>query len=75
MPLIRRVAAVASTAAAARALAKHNPDKVNRAAEKAGQFVDRQTKGKYHQQIDNAMRKVRSFTGDERPGPAAPPVR
>jgi len=39
-------------------------------AAKAGQFVDKQTKGKYSHQIDNAMRKVRSFTTDERPGPA-----
>jgi len=65
MPMIRRIAALASTAAAARAYAKRNPDKVNRMAGKAGAFLDKQTKGKYRNQIDGAMRKVRTFTGDQ----------
>ena len=68
MPLFRRIAALASTAAAARTYAKRHPDKVNKVATKAGQFLDKQTKGKYRHQIDGAMRKVRSFTGDAGPG-------
>ena len=68
MPLLRRLTALAGTAAAARTYARRNPDKVNKMAAKAGQFIDQRTKGKYHHQIDGAMRKVRSLTGDQRPG-------
>ncbi len=58
MPLLKRLTALAGTAAAARSYAKRNPDKVNRMAAKAGQFIDKRTKGKYHNQIDGAVRKV-----------------
>lgn len=68
MPLFRRLAALAGTAAAARSYAMRHPDQVNNAATKAGQFIDKQTKGKYRHQIDGAMRKVRSYTGDTGPG-------
>jgi hypothetical protein len=60
---MRRLTALAGTAAAARSYARRNPDKVNKLATKAGQFVNKRTKGKYHSQIDNAVRKVRGFTG------------
>ena len=73
MPIFKRLAALASAGAAARAYAKRNPDKVNRMASKAGDFLDKQTKGKYRNQIDGAKRRVRSFTGDQRPD--APPAR
>lgn len=62
MARMRKFAALAGTAAAARSYVRRNPDKVNRMAAKAGEFVDKRTKGKYHHQIDGAMRKVRSFT-------------
>lgn len=63
MPLMRKLTALAGTAAAARTYVRRNPDKVNRMAAKAGQFVDKRTKGKYHGQIDNAVRKVHDMTG------------
>jgi hypothetical protein len=69
MPLLRRLTALAGTAAAARTYVRRNPDKVNKMASKAGQFVDKRTKGKYHHQIDNAMRKLNDYTGKPpRPG-------
>jgi len=69
MPLMRRLTALAGTAAAARTYVRRNPDKVNKMAAKAGQFVDKQTKGKYHHKIDNAVRKVHHYTGKPpRPG-------
>jgi hypothetical protein len=42
--------------------AKNNPDKVNKVADQAGRFVDERTKGKYHSQIDGAVRKVQDAT-------------
>ncbi|OLF11928.1 antitoxin [Actinophytocola xanthii] len=60
MPLIKKLTALAGTAAAARSYMRKNPDKVNRMATKAASFVDKRTKGKYHHQIDNALRKVRT---------------
>ena len=66
MPLLRRLTAIAGTAAAARSYVRKHPDKVNKAAAKAGQFIDKRTKGKYHHQIDNAVRKVHTMTS--RPG-------
>lgn len=62
MPMIRKLAALAGTAAAARAYVKKNPDKVNKMASKAGDFIDKRTKGKYHGQIDNAVHKVHNAT-------------
>lgn len=63
MPLMRRLTALAGTAAAARTYVRRNPDKVNKMAAKAGQFIDVRTKGKYHGKIDNAVRKVHDYTG------------
>lgn len=68
MARLRKLAALAGTAAAARSYARRNPDKVNRMAAKAGQFIDQRTKGKYHHQIDGALHKVRSFTRNDHPG-------
>lgn len=68
MPLLRRLTALAGAAAAARTYAKRNPEKVNNMANKAGQFIDKRTKGKYHDKIDNATRKVRTMTGNQHPG-------
>lgn len=66
MALIRRLTALAGAAAAAREYARRNPDKVNKMATKAGDFVDRRTHGKYHTKIDKAVTKVRSATEPKR---------
>lgn len=62
MPMLKKLTALAGTAAAARSYLRKNPDKVNKMATKAGAFVDKRTKGKYHHQIDNALVKVRNAT-------------
>jgi glucose-6-phosphate dehydrogenase assembly protein OpcA len=62
MRVIRKLGALAGTAAAARAYVRKNPDKVNRAATKAGEFIDKRTKGKYHGKIDNVVTKVHHAT-------------
>jgi len=62
MPMLKKLAALAGTAAAARAYVRKNPDKVNRAATKAGEVIDKRTKGKYHGKIDTAVHKVRNAT-------------
>ncbi len=74
MPLLKRLTALAGTAAAARAYARKNPEKVNKMAAKAGQFIDKRTGGKYHHQVDNAMRKVRSMTGQQAHHPGQGPT-
>jgi hypothetical protein len=66
MPLLKKLTAIAGTAVAARSYARRNPEKVNKMAAKAGQLIDQRTKGKYHNHIDNAVRKVSHMTG--RPG-------
>ncbi|HEX6355759.1 antitoxin [Actinophytocola sp.] len=63
MPLLKRLTAIAGAAAAARSYARRNPEKVNKMAAKAGQFIDKRTKGKYHNKIDNAVHKVNHMTG------------
>jgi hypothetical protein len=45
---------------AARRYVRENPDKVNRFADRVGRFVDRRTKGRYHRQVDGAVRRIRS---------------
>lgn len=75
MPLMKKLTMLAGAAGAARAYARKNPEKVNQAVGKAAKFVDDKTKGKYHQQIAGAVRKVGSVTGQPgqpgQPGPAA----
>ncbi len=66
MPMLRKLTALAGTAAAARAYVRKNPDKVNKMASKAGDFIDKRTKGKYHGQIDNAVHKVHDATGPKK---------
>jgi hypothetical protein len=63
VPLMKKLTMLAGAAGAARAYAKKNPEKVNQAVGKAAKFVDDKTKGKYHQQIAGAVRKVNSVTG------------
>lgn len=62
MPSLKRLTAIAGTAAAATSYIRRHPDKVNQAATKAGEFIDKQTKGKYHDRIDNVVRKVTTKT-------------
>ena len=71
MPLMKKLTMLAGAAGAARAYAKKNPEKVNQAVGKAAKFVDDKTKGKYHEKIAGAVRKVNSVTGQPgQPGPA-----
>lgn len=57
-----KLVALAGIAQAALRYAKSNPDQVNKIAGQAGRFVDERTKGKYHSQIDGAVRKVQDAT-------------
>jgi hypothetical protein len=63
MPLLRKLTVVAGAVEAARRYARNNPEKVNRMADRAGTFIDRRTKGKYHKTIKGAVRKVYQTTG------------
>jgi len=63
VPLMKKLTMLAGAAGAARAYAKKNPEKVNQAVGKAAKFVDDKTKGKYHEKIAGAVRKVNSVTG------------
>jgi hypothetical protein len=63
MPLLRKLTMLAGLVEAARRYARNNPDKVNNLADKAGRFVDKQTKGRHHKRIDGAVKKVHSGTG------------
>ena len=68
MALMKKLTVLAGAAGAARAYAKKNPEKVNEAVGKAAKFVDDKTKGKYHDRIAGAVRKVNSVTGWPGPG-------
>lgn len=50
----------------AQSYAQRNPDKVSKYADKAGSFVNKQTKGKYADKVDGALNKLESFTGHRR---------
>jgi len=73
MPLFKKLAALATAAAAARSYAKKNPDQAAKYVDQAAQFVDKQTKGKYSSQISGAARKAKDAAGINR-GPAAGPA-
>lgn len=62
MALLRKLTVLAGAAEAARRYARNNPEKVNKLADQAARFVDKQTKGKYRHKIDNAVRKVKTTT-------------
>lgn len=72
MALIRRLTVLAGAAEAARRYARKNPDKVNEFADRAARLVDQRTKGRYHSQIDGAVRKVRQAVGGSGPGTPGP---
>jgi hypothetical protein len=62
MILLRRLMLLAGALGAARRYVRENPDKVNRFADRVGRFVDKRTRGRYHRQVDGALRKIRSST-------------
>jgi hypothetical protein len=58
MRLLRKLTVLAGAVEAARRYARSHPQQVNRVAGKAAQFVDRTTKGRYHKQINTAVKKA-----------------
>jgi hypothetical protein len=63
MPKIKNLAALAAAFEAGRRYARNNPDKANKYVDQAAEFVDKQTKGKYHGQIDGVVSKVKGAAG------------
>ncbi|GAA1403641.1 hypothetical protein GCM10009613_65040 [Pseudonocardia kongjuensis] len=83
MSLFRRLVVLAGAAEAARRYARSNPDKAGKALDSAAQFVDKQTGGKYTNQIAGVARKAKDAAGIPQPGygygtpgttPPAPPA-
>jgi len=72
MALIRNLAVLAGAAEAARRYAKNNPEQASKFLDQAAQFVDKQTKGRYSDQISGVTQKAKSAAGINRPqaGPA-----
>ena len=68
MPLFRKLTALAGAAEAARRYARSHPDQAGNVLDKAAQFVDKQTKGKYTNQISGATRKAKDLAGIPQPG-------
>lgn len=63
MALLKKLAALGAAAEAARRYAQKNPDKVRQFTDKAASFADKQTKGKYSNQINQAKHKVTEVAG------------
>ena len=63
MPLMRKLATLATAAEAARRYAKKNPDKAGKYLDQAAAFVDKQTKGRYTAKIDGVAQKVKGVAG------------
>lgn len=56
----------------ARSYADRNSGKVHEITDKAAKFADQRTHGKYHKQIDDAVRKIDGFVDrDRKPGGGA----
>jgi len=70
MAMLKKLAVLAAAAEAARRYAKKNPAQASKYVDQAAEFVDKQTKGKYHGQISGAAQKTKSVAGIDRPGPA-----
>ncbi|MBC3194595.1 antitoxin [Pseudonocardia sp. C8] len=66
--LFRRLTVLAGAVEAARRYARSNPDKAGKVLDSAAQFVDKQTKGKYTNQISGAARKAKDAAGIPQPG-------
>ena len=71
MAMLRKLAVLAAAAEAARRYAKKNPTQAAKYVDQAADFVDKQTKGKYHGQITGAAQKTKSAAGIDHPGTAA----
>jgi hypothetical protein len=61
--MLGRLIALAGVVEAARRFAKNNPAVVGKIVDQAGRLVDQATKGRFSNQIDGAVRKVRDTTG------------
>ena len=70
MAMLKKLAVLAAAAEAARRYAKKNPTQTAKYVDQAAGFVDKQTKGKYHGQINGAAQKAKSVAGVNRPGTA-----
>ena len=70
MAMLKKLAMLAAAAEAARRYAKKNPTQTAKYVDQAAGFVDKQTKGKYHGQINGAAQKAKSAAGIDRPGTA-----
>lgn len=55
--------------------AAKNSGKINQAVDKAGDFVDQKTKGKYHDQIAKGKEAARKAIPPEQPGGPGPAPR
>jgi hypothetical protein len=58
--MLRKLTVIATAAGAATRYARSHPDQVNKWAAQAGDFLDKRTKGKYHDRITAAVGKLRS---------------
>ncbi len=63
MAMLKKLAALGAAAEAARRYAQKNPEKVRQFTDKAANFADKQTKGKYSNQINQAKHKVTEVAG------------
>lgn len=52
--------------AKAKQLAQRNPDKVDKALDRAGSFVDKRTGRKYERHVSTVQQKARQFLGGNR---------
>jgi hypothetical protein len=75
MPPYKKLATLASAAAAARSYAKKNPEQASRWVDQAAQFIDKQTKGKYSSQISGVASKAKSAAGIHAPDARTQPFR
>lgn len=60
--MLRRLTVIATAAGAANRYVKAHPDKVNKWAAQAGHFIDKRTKGKYHDRVTAVLNKIQSTT-------------
>jgi hypothetical protein len=63
MATLKKLAALAAAAEAARRYARKNPDKAGKLVDQAAGFIDKQTKGKYKRHIDGAARTAKGVAG------------
>jgi hypothetical protein len=63
MSLIKKLAVIGVVAEAARRYAQSNPEKARELADKAAQFADQLTKGKYSENIEQVKRVVANLGG------------